>query len=141
MKIKVDFATCYNYLCLRRPFSQSKFKSFLSCRSLSFQTMSSHCQRATPPVFNPAEAPFLSREWKEGLLTRPERPVNPFPSMNVNDSQCEVESVHSLIAAFHHLQVAAASDSITTMGTGSSVCSDSGYALVAFYAHSIQMKG
>ena len=27
-----------------------------------------------------SEAPFLSREWKEGRLSRPERPINPFPA-------------------------------------------------------------
>lgn len=78
---------------------------------------------AALPAFNPIEAPFLSREWKEGILTRPERPVNPFPSV-LEDSS--LEPLDSFVELFQNFHLAAASDSLTTVGTESSHEFDSG---------------
>ena len=77
----------------------------------------------TPPAFNPAEAPFLSREWKEGRLTRPDRPVNPYPSIR---EEAQVEPFESFVEIFQNFHLAVASDSLTTVGTGSSQEFDSG---------------
>lgn len=74
---------------------------------------------------NSAEAPFLSREWLEGRLQRPERPVNPLPSQLEED-----DSVDSLVSSFGNLrglgESVSASHSAATIDSSSTADSDSG---------------
>ena len=73
---------------------------------------------------NASEIPYLSREWLEGRLSRPERPVNPLPAPIGED----YEHLDILIASFQNWrgigQPATASNSAGTID--SSVDSDSG---------------
>ena len=68
----------------------------LPCPSFSQRLPASVCamsrsssESASIRNFPTSESPFLSREWKEGLLPRPERPVNPFPPLDDHSQRPE----------------------------------------------------
>ena len=74
-----------------------------------------------------SELPFISREWLEGRLLRPDRPVNPPPMDFVADDDV---SFDDLVSSFQHFdlrgvgRVVTASQSAATIE--SSADSDSG---------------
>ena len=84
------------------------------------------------PVANPAEIPFLSREWMEGHLSRPERTFRPnHASIAVDEyGQDSDEQLETLIATLQSFKIVGpsvtASGSTITIDNYSSASSDSG---------------
>ena len=84
------------------------------------------------PIVNPAEIPFLSREWMEGHLSRPERTLRPNPASIANEeyAQDSEEQLETLIATLQSFTMmgpcATASGSTVTIDNFSSASSDSG---------------
>ena len=102
--------------------SHSRKFTHLACRIMpSIRSLPS-------PNVNPSEMPFLSREWLDGNLERPERPVNPVPPHDAG-TILPVGSFDRLVASFQNFHVGAsisASNSGTTIEEVSSSGSDSG---------------
>lgn len=84
------------------------------------------------PIVNPAEIPFLSREWMEGHLSRPERTFRPNPASIAVDeyAQDSEEQLETLIATLQSFKIigpsATAPGSTITIDNYSSASSDSG---------------
>ena len=68
------------------PFPRSAFLFLVLPHLFTRMTPSIRAPSSLGPSFPASESPFLSREWKEGLLERPERPHRPVPAFSAAEN-------------------------------------------------------
>ena len=122
------FSTCFDFPVFLNP---SEIKPFPMTMGFEIFYLICLADRIMPstrslpsPGVQPSEMLFLSREWLDGNLERPERPVNPVPPHD--GTILPTGSFDRLVASFQHFHVGGASVSASNSGTTIEEVSSSG---------------